>query len=61
MEFKLSPNYTYEKLESNDLEDFIDVFEDRMLNWIFKPVEMLLNLEEGYIAAMGILSTYFEA
>ncbi|APP08145.1 hypothetical protein P0E20_003518 [Vibrio harveyi] len=60
MEFKLSPNYTYEKLESNDIEDFIDVFEDRMLNWIFKPVEMLLNLEEGYIAAMGILSTYFE-
>lgn len=61
IDFFVSPNYTPDKLESNDILDFVDVFEDRMINWIFNPVEMLLESPEGHIAAFGILTTYFEA
>ena len=61
MEFKVSPNFSHDKLESGELDDYIDVFEDRILNWIFKPVETLLNSREGHVAATGVLSTYFEA
>lgn len=61
IDFFVSPNYSPEKLDSNDILDFVDVFEDRMICWIFNPVEALLEMPEGHIAAFGILTTYFES
>ncbi|HUW18849.1 MAG TPA: hypothetical protein VMW16_06065 [Sedimentisphaerales bacterium] len=38
----------------------IDVFEDRVRNWILLPAESLLELRHGFMAAISILFTYFE-
>jgi len=61
VEFRLSPSFEHSKLENPSLEDFIDVYEDLWRSYIFQPAATLLESEHGGIAAMTILSSYFEA
>lgn len=61
MMFSVSPSFTHDKLGTGHIDDYIDVFEDRFLNWMFKPVEVLMSTQDGHVAAVGILSTYFES
>ena len=56
----VSPRYTHEKLDSRSYPDIVDVFEDRMLNWLIEPAKKLLELEHGAIAAVALALSYFE-
>jgi hypothetical protein len=56
----ISPNFSYEKLESPSYEDLIDVFEDRILNWFLLPAARLLDSPDYQIAAIALLMNYFE-
>jgi hypothetical protein len=57
----ISPNYTWEKLENPTFDDLLDVFEDRIRNWLLKPAESLLQLQQGFVSAISLLFTYFES
>ena len=57
----ISPNYTWEKLENPNFDDLLEVFEDRVRNWLLKPTESLLKLPQGFVAAISLLFTYFES
>lgn len=61
MEAFLSPSYSHEKLENPDFSDLVDVFEDCWRNYIFAQTHLLLRTPHGDIAAMSVLSSYFEA
>jgi len=56
----ISPNFTYEKLEAPSYEDIVDVFEDRMKNWLLFPAKALLEVPHGDIAAVGLAINYIE-
>jgi hypothetical protein len=56
----ISPNFPDEKLDNPSLEDLIDVFEDRIKSWVIEPACVLLGMPHGFVAAMGLLLTYFE-
>lgn len=60
MDKYISPNYKCKKLEDPSFEDLIDVFEDRVRNWMLLPAESLLESRHGFVAAISILFTYFE-
>ncbi|MDI1297612.1 hypothetical protein [Methylotenera sp.] len=60
MELHLSPNFKHDKLDSPNFQDLVDVFEDTWEHCIFAPVQLMLKTPHGDIAAMMILSTYFE-
>lgn len=57
----LSPNYTHDKLANACFADFVDVFEDMWRHYMLVPCEMLLRFPHGEVAAMMLLSSYFEA
>ena len=61
MDAWLSPSFKHEKLENPSFQDLVDVFEDLWVHYVFKPVEALLAMSHGDIAAMSLLSSYFEA
>ncbi len=61
MEYELSANYRHEKLHNPSHEDIVDVVEDTWQHYVFSPVQMLLDQPYGDIAAMTLLSSYFEA
>lgn len=56
----ISPSYTHEKLEPPFFRDIVDVFEDRMLNWLIEPAKRLLEMPNGEIAAVSLATNYFE-
>ena len=56
----VSPNFTHEKLEPPFYKDVVDVFEDRMLNWLLLPAKHLLEVKHGSIAAVALATTYIE-
>jgi hypothetical protein len=56
----ISPSFTHEKLESPTYEDLVDVFEDRVRKWFLLPASKLLELPNCDIAAVALLSNYFE-
>lgn len=56
----ISPSYTYEKLEPPFFRDIVDVFEDRMVNWLVKPAKELLSISHGEVAAVALTTNYFE-
>ena len=60
MEYRLSPNFDESKLDLKNVDDLIDVFEDRTRYWVFEPIQDLLRKPHGLIAALGLLLTYFE-
>ena len=45
----ISPNFTFEKLEAPSYHDIVDVFEDRLLNWLIEPAHKLLSVKHGSI------------
>lgn len=61
MEHRLSPHYDHKKLEHPTLSDMIDVFEDSWMGFVFSPAEKLLSYPDGDVAAMTLLTSYFEA
>lgn len=61
MEEILSPSFRHDKLENPTFGDIVDVFEDLWKNHILVPCEMLLRFPHGDVAAMTVLSPYFEA
>ena len=56
----ISPNYTQEKLDNPTIDDLIDVFKDRVVNWLFDPAKKLITEKHGSFAALCLLLTYFE-
>lgn len=61
MEQRPSPSYTHDKLRNPSFSDLVDVFEDYWMQNILIPCEMLLSYKHGELAAMILLSSYFEA
>lgn len=60
MKFYISPNYCHEKIENPQFDDLVDVFQDRIENWVLRPSEVLLREPPSQVAAIGILISYFE-
>lgn len=56
----VSPNFTHEKLEPPFYKDVVDVFEDRMRNWLLVPAKKLLKVKHGSIAAVALAMNYIE-
>jgi hypothetical protein len=56
----VSPSYTHEKLEPPFFRDIVDVFEDRMMNWLVRPAKALLAVRHGEVAAVALTTNYFE-
>lgn len=61
MKQMLTPNYDHEKIDNPSLADLIDVFEDAWKGYILAPAQVLLNTPNGDIAAVALLSPYFES
>lgn len=61
MKQRLTPNYDHEKVADPSLADLIDVFEDAWKEYILVPAQVLLNTPNGDLAAMILLSPYFES
>ena len=61
MEHFVSPKYGQSKLENPSLDDLIDVFEDSWRGYVFRPAETLLSHADGDVAAMTLVTSYFEA
>lgn len=60
MAISISPSFRDSKLDSPSIDDVIDVYEDRVRNWLLAPAKVLLEQEHGGPAAFCILLTYFE-
>jgi len=56
----VSPSFTHEKLELPFYKDVLDVFEDRMVNWLLLPAKQLLDLKHGSVAAVALATNYIE-
>ena len=56
----ISPNFTHEKLEAPSYDDIVDVFEDRMVNWLLMPARKLLDVPHGDVAAVALATNYIE-
>lgn len=57
----LSPSYSHDKLENPSYVDYVDVFEDLWVNSFFNPIHVLLNTPHADMAAMTLMTSYFEA
>lgn len=55
----ISPKYKKEKLSDPSLADKIDVFEDRINEWLFKPMTKLIDFNDG-MALLSLNLSYFE-
>lgn len=56
----VSPNFTHKKLEPPFYKDVVDVFEDRMVNWLLVPATKLLDVPHGSVAAVALATNYIE-
>ena len=56
----ISPNYPQEKFDNPTTDDLIDVFKDRVFNWLFEPAKKLMTEKHGGFAVLCLLLTYFE-
>lgn len=56
----ISPKYDSSKIESGEINDLIDVLEDRVQNWLFEPVKEMLINPKGIMTGLGVIMTYFE-
>lgn len=61
MEYFVSPKYDHTKLDDPDLPDLIEVFEDSWRGYVLAPAELLLKTPSGDVAAMTLVTSYFEA
>ena len=60
MDVYISPNYQADKLDNPTFDDLVDIFKDRVLNWLFEPARKLMKEKDGYFAGLCLLLTYFE-
>jgi hypothetical protein len=58
--FFISPHYGSEKLDCPEIDDIVDVYEDRVRHWVIEPAKLLATTEHGGPAAFCLLLTYFE-
>ncbi len=59
---KISPNYYVTILEEPvSVDTYIDIYEDRLKFWIFRPAKILLNYKHGGYAILYLLASYFES
>jgi len=56
----VSPQFPLEKLKDGDIDDWIDIFEDRIITWVLTPARFLIEYHHGYYAMTHLLSSYFE-
>ncbi|MGE0640721.1 MAG: hypothetical protein AB7G12_01485 [Thermoanaerobaculia bacterium] len=62
VDFRISPNYGPEKQETGQIDDLIDVFEDRMRGWILEPARILGCVDSRFaLPSVLIQSVYFES
>ncbi len=62
MTFRISPNFTSEKLRSPTIRDLIDIHEDRVQGWMLQPARALLyDVAHGAVASFALMLTYFES
>lgn len=61
MKQRLTPNYDHKKVADPSLTDLVDAFEDAWKGYILSPARVLLGTPNGDIAAMIVLSPYFES
>jgi hypothetical protein len=57
---RVSPRFVSDKLESANIEDRIDVYEDRVRGWLFRPIAELLRTRDFAFAALSLTLDYFE-
>lgn len=60
MDVFISPNFKSEKLDNPTIDDVIDVFKDRTMNWLFEPAKKLIEERIGWFSGLCLLLTYFE-
>ena len=60
MNLKISPSFTVDKLRSGQIEDKIDVYEDRVLGWFFRSARSLLSVPNSEFALLQLTISYFE-
>ena len=60
MNLKISPSFTIDKLRSGQIEDKIDVYEDRVLGWFLRPARSLLSVPNSEFALLQLTIGYFE-
>jgi hypothetical protein len=60
MKSMISPNFSAEKIETGKLEDWIDVFENRIVNWTLRQARSLLKISDNDYAITQLLIPYFE-
>jgi hypothetical protein len=56
----ISPHFPDSKFDAPSIDDFIDVFEDRVKFWVLQPAKDILELPNGQIAGFCLTLTYFE-
>lgn len=61
MKHFISPNFGSEKLDAPSYTDLVDIFEDSWRGFVFHPAVKLFSLPYGDVAAMTLVSSYFEA
>ncbi|OCH30634.1 hypothetical protein A6E13_19040 [Aliivibrio fischeri] len=61
MEYNLSPSFKHDKIEAPSFIDLVDVFEDIWLHYHLSPAKILLEHQHCEVAALSLLSTYFES
>ncbi|MEZ8316002.1 hypothetical protein [Vibrio splendidus] len=61
MEYNLSPYFKHDKIEAPSFIDLVDVFEDIWLHYHLNPAKILLDHQHCEVAALSLLSTYFES
>lgn len=57
---KISPKYDGSKLRTPSIDDFIDVFEDRLFGWHLNWAHHLKNDEHAGFAVLHLCFSYFE-
>lgn len=56
----VSPRFTHKKLEPPFYKDVVDVFEDRIVNWLLAPARKLLDFPHGWVPAVALATNYIE-
>src|SRR6266496_591002 len=59
--FKISPNYDSVKQVNPALNDFIDIYEDRVKGWLIDSAKILNKYEHAGFSVLHIIFAYFEA
>jgi hypothetical protein len=56
----ISPRFGPEKIQTGRIEDFIDVYEDRLKGWMLDRADEMARHPHGEFAALAIAMSYFE-